>query len=541
MSNRRFGLSSRFFFCVLLTPAMALAHAERPTLSPVRPGSVPDQNRVPAAVLNVCKTGDPFHGPPCFRHIQDAVNAASVDGTLIQIWPGLYKEEPFANAPTADPDMNGLFSYKFHFDHPNGENLIQIMGETAAADGSPSGIGIPGKKNLTLRGMGKNPRDVVIDVEFKKHVGIRGDNADGLIIENLSVWHAYDHGVYVLDTDGFVLDNIHSGFSRDYAFLTFADDHGLMKNCEAFGAGDAGIYPGGSANPPGRFSQEIANCSSHDNVLGYSGTNGDSVWVHDTVFYNNAVGLVSDSETDHPNYPENHMLFERNLVYDNNLKVYGANANIKATVFENSILIPVGVGVFLASGNDNLVQNNQIWGNDRYGVWLASAEGLVIGPTSTPAALPFASSGNRFIGNRMYPPEMASPGASSKPNGGGSPFGADFAWDGMGLDNCWQSNTASPDGSAASGNPMILPPCDVPVIGGPMPITAAPPNVQNLLEQGALMFVDGPNGPEPLCHILGLPPCDWEPGPPACPRNLPDSSCNQSPPTPTACGPSTCS
>src|SRR5437667_3017509 len=74
-----------------------------------------------------------------------------------------------------------------------------------------------------------------------------------------------------------------------------------------------------------------------------------------------------------------------------------------------------------------------------------------------------------------------------------------------------------------------------------MPITAAPPIVQNLLEQGALMFVDGPNGPEPLCHILGLPPCDWEPGPPACPRNLPDSSCNQSPPTPTACGPSTCS
>ena len=64
---------------------------------------------------------------------------------------------------------------------------------------------------------------------------------------------------------------------------------------------------------------------------------------------------------------------ERNLVYDNKHKVYGANANIKATVFENSILIPVDVGVFLASGNDNLVQNNQIWGNDRYGVWLAAS------------------------------------------------------------------------------------------------------------------------------------------------------------------------
>jgi hypothetical protein len=39
-----------------------------------------------------------------------------------------------------------------------------------------------------------------------------------------------DHyGVYVLDTDGFVIDRVASGYSREYGFLTFANDHGLIS------------------------------------------------------------------------------------------------------------------------------------------------------------------------------------------------------------------------------------------------------------------------------------------------------------------------
>lgn len=48
-----------FVSLVLLIPApSALAHRERPVESPARPGHVPDQDRVPTAVLDVCKTGE---------------------------------------------------------------------------------------------------------------------------------------------------------------------------------------------------------------------------------------------------------------------------------------------------------------------------------------------------------------------------------------------------------------------------------------------------------------------------------------------------
>ena len=280
---------------------------------------------------------------------------------------------------------------------------------------------------------------------------------------------------------------------------------------------------------------EVAFSKSYDNVLGYSGSNGDHVWVHDSEFFGNSIGFVSDSLTDHPNYPQNNLVFERNLVYDNNLPVYEPNSNVKPTVFANSLLIPVGVGVFLATGDDNLVQNNHIWGNHRYGVWLASGEGIVIGPTSDPAAPPIFSSGNRFIGNAMYPPAATPAGASSKRNG------IDFAWDGMGFNNCWEANTSSAGGAAASSDPPILPPCHDPLLGRPMPLTAFAPWIPNLLEQAMLIFVEDPRDgqPKPLCDIVGTSPCEWNPSHPeqACntPEGLARPECN--PETPPTCGP----
>jgi hypothetical protein len=464
---------------------------------------VPDPNRIPTAILDVCKTGE-----CAFEHIQTAVFAAP-EGALIQIWPGLYKEEPSRAQPHLDPDNpDGTYSYEHHLMHPNSQNLIAIVG----------------KRNITLRGMGTEPLDVVIDVEFKKHVGIRMDRADGAIVQNLSMFHAFDHGIYVIDQSGYLFDNVVSGFSRDYAFLMFATDHGLTQNCEAFGAGDAGIYPGGAANTPGRFSNEIANCKSHHNVIGYSGTHGNYVWVHDSEFYDNAAGLTSDSETDHPNYPQEHLLLERNKFYDNNFNVYAEDSDV-VSVFGDGLYIPVGTGVFLASGNENLVQNNDIWGHDRYGVWMATGQGIVVGPTSDPPAAPFMSTGNRFIANRMYPPAGASGGRNA----------IDFAWDGGGLNNCWQDNVGSPEGAAVTSDAPFLPPCVDPATGSPMPVTAGIPFPLNSLHQAGLLFLEG----EPIACVIDLGGCVWGPGPkPENARNTPEGY--QPPPTPPTCGPSTC-
>ena len=489
---------------MLLPWQAALAHKERPTESPPRVGAVPDQNRVPTQTLDVCKTGE------CpYEHIQVAVNDAN-DGALIRIWPGTYHEEPSAAAQDLPPDSaDGTYSYEFHLENPNAQNLIAIVG----------------KKNITLRGMGQNPRDVVVDGAFKKHVVIRGDRSDGIIIENLSVWHGHEHGIYILDTSGLLIDRVHSGYSKDYPYLTFANDHGLMKNCEAFGGGDGGIYPGGSAETPGRFSMEITGCRSYHNVLGYSGTQGNHVWVHDNEFFDNAVGLVSDSETDHPNYPQNNLVFERNLVHDNNFNPYLETSDVKATVFADFAYIPVGTGVFLLSGNENTVQSNQFWGNDRFGLWLGSGYGLVLAPTGPvttgePFAPPWMSSKNRVLNNFFNSP------------GGDALNGIDIAWDGLGEGSCFDENWRGEDVPATT-DAAFLPPCNVPVNGQPMPTTASVPTASNLVAQASLVIVEG----EPICFRMGT--CEWGPGPaPENARNLPEGY--RPPPDPDPCGPSTC-
>ncbi len=495
----------------------AAAHSERPAESPPRPGSVPDVSRIrhQHPVLDVCKTKVSGRAECRFQDIQAAVNEAP-NGALIRIWPGLYQEMPSRRAkdlPANNPD--GTYSYDLQRRHPNAINLIAVLG----------------KKNITLLGMGRKPTDVVIDVGFAKHVGVRADRADGFIIKNVSVWHAVEHGVYILDQSGFLIDQVKSGFSGLYSFLTFATDHGLYRNCEALGAGDAGLYPGGTAETPGRFSTEIDHCVTHHNVLGFSGTQGDHVWIHDSVFYDNAAGLVSDSETDHPNYPQNDLVLERNRFFDNNFDAYATDSDIAAEqpgagVGGGGVVVPVGIGVLLASGNDNIVQRNHVWGHDRYGIALWSGQGMVVGPTSDPAAMPFVSSGNRFIGNHMYPPR----GVSGRPNH------IDFGWDGAGQNNCWQDNVRSRDGSPATTDALLLPPCHL----LPEFITAPPPvwvpNPLSFLEQLGLVVVNG----RPLCATFFWQQCYFGPAADAeHARNTKEGQRTEWPPPPT-CGPSTC-
>ena len=63
----------------------------------------------------------------------------AVDGALIQIWPGTYNEEPSAAQPDLPADNeDGTYSFEFHVNNPNAQNLIAIVG----------------KRDITLRGMG---------------------------------------------------------------------------------------------------------------------------------------------------------------------------------------------------------------------------------------------------------------------------------------------------------------------------------------------------------------------------------------------------
>ncbi len=62
----------------------------------------------------------------------------------------------------------------------------------------------------------------------------------------------------------------------------------------------------------------------HHNLLGYSGTDGNSVWVHDNNFYDNSMGFSTDVFTapGHPGFPQDSDLLEHNNFYSNNFNPY---------------------------------------------------------------------------------------------------------------------------------------------------------------------------------------------------------------------------
>ena len=145
--------------------------------------------------------------------------------------------------------------------------------------------------------------------------------------------------------------------------LTFVEDHGLIQNCEAAGNGDSGLYPGAGADTgaqrvPGtqfRYSQEMRFCDTHHNASGYSGTDGNAVWVHHNNFYDNALGFTTDVFTapGHPGFPQDSDLIENNNFYSNNFNPYLPDSDVMPTV-----PVPVGTGLWIAGGNDNVMRNN---------------------------------------------------------------------------------------------------------------------------------------------------------------------------------------
>ena len=428
-----------------------------------------------------------------FRSIQAAVNASRNNDRVV-IMPGLYTEPKSRRAPTDDPRCDGLeeqndegqtqaLSYAYQLKCPNDQNLIAVMGRRLGQGSVPQPPlddrrGIPAEGpcircNLQVEGSGVSAADVVIDAgrvksgnkgpaKPKKDVVLRVDRADGFVFRNATVRHAAEHGIYILESDGYRIERFKAFYNEEYGVLTFVEDHGLMRNCEAAGSGDSGLYPGAGADvgqqttEPGgpRYGQRITRCDSHHNTSGYSGTVGNAVRVDHNNFFDNALGFTTDvfTASGHPGFPQDSDLIENNRFYSNNFNVYGPRSDIEPTV-----PVPVGTGLWIAGGNNNTIRNNRFYDNWRRGTMLfgvpdALIDGCAEIPGCDPVTPDFSSTSydNRFFGNVMG----RTPAGKRKPNG------TDFWWDDVigQTGNCWFNNTGK-NGNAAS---VTFDPSDIP-------------------------------------------------------------------------------
>ena len=273
-------------------------------------------------------------------------------------------------------------------------NLIAIMGDRTPDNGSIHCDSV--LCGTQLVGTGATQGAVVIDNRFKKLNAIRADRAGGVVFRNFTVQQSEFNALYVLETDGFVIDKVTARGNDEYGILAFASDHGLIQRTNAYYNGDSGIYPGSGSDlnadntsfTPTRYAIEIRHNRSHHNTLGYSGTAGNSIHAHDNEFYDNATGIATDSLfPGHPGLPQDHARWDHNKIFANNSNWYTKYVDtgvcdkpmkdrgyIHGTVCP-VVPTPVGTGLLIAGGNYDSTDHNWIYDNWRYGTmqfWVPS-------------------------------------------------------------------------------------------------------------------------------------------------------------------------
>ena len=400
-----------------------------------------------------------------FSSIQTAISKSRNNDRVV-IMPGKYLEAKSRAKPTNDPkcakykeesdDGQGAATYRYQANCPNDQNLIYLQGRALTDKAVPfppreNRRGIPDEGpcircNVQIEGSGAKPEDVVIDLAKNtkaklrgpsdplKEVGIRVDRADGTVIKNITTAHAAEHGIYIHETDGYLMTQVKFFYNKEYGGLMFASDHGLTTGCEGVGHGDSAIYPGGApdtgeqtmeAKP--RVNNTITRCDIHHNTLGYSGTMGNATRVVNNDFYDNGTAIATDSlyAGGHPGYPQDGATFENNRIYSNNF-----NSFLPGSDVEPKVPVPVGVGILIAGGNGNEIRGNRMWDNWRRGTMLINVPDSLSNDKATTANS--VSHRNRYHDNVM----------GIAPDGSKLPNGMDFWWDEAPAqeDNCWFNN-----------------------------------------------------------------------------------------------------
>jgi len=470
-----------------------------------------------------------------YANIQAAINHAR-SGYRILIMPGVYRELPSRRVPFGAPgkppcandyvtvegdfrfapppvgpasnDLPDRANRNYAIKCPNSKYLIAVVGDTRP-EPHPSAPILPVCNrlcNLQIEGLGRTPGDVVIQGDRVKLDVLRIDRASGVYLRNFTVEQAAFNDIDVVEVDGFRISDVIVRYAQNYGILSFTATHGLYDHDVAYGNGDSGLYPGstmkgcgidpnvygtcggaahvGDRSGCGVPSIEIRDSTSYNNTLGYSGTAGNSTYVHDNVFRDNASGLATDSfASGHPGMPQECYQWEHNVIASNNFNPFTkANQDYciatpfvkrRKTVVCPQFQTPVGTGVVMGGANRDLLKQNWIYDNWRQGVLLLTVPAAVRGDND-PAHQQDTSNGNQFIDNVM----------GVTPSGARAPNGLEFEWDGGGQGNCFQGNRM---GSGTGSDPAALPSCpgsplyvapNPAVTAGQLPCTAWDPYKQ---------------------------------------------------------------
>lgn len=203
---------------------------------------------------------------------------------------------------------------------------------------------------------GEDRAGVVLEGDFELENGIRILGVDGVVVENMTAQNYAANGFFWTGVTGYRGSYLTAIRNGDYGLYAFESDDGIFEHSYASGSPDAGFYIG-ACFP---CSSVIDDVISEWNGLGYSGTNsGGDLYIVNSVFRENWVGIVPNSGTYEPCFPQRSTIMVGNQVYANN------NGQADAI---GAAQLAFGNGILLAGASSNVVMRNQIWDHDIAGI-----------------------------------------------------------------------------------------------------------------------------------------------------------------------------
>ena len=329
-----------------------------------------------------------------------------------------------------------------------------------------------GYDGLTIQGMkekknGKlkkaKPKKVILEGKKAKtpdgstaNNGIEGIDVNKLVVKNMTARNYGANGFFVHDSNAGTSDKIDcndytfkndvASFNRSYGFYAFGCAGGRITKSVGFGHGDSAFYIGATPIQANPKVSRLDHLDAYENVLGYSGTNSRYVTIERSNFYNNGVGIVPNTLDSEPFEPTSNGIIRANDIYWNNFNYFLPNSRVR-TVSDGlgtvegvgTIQYPTGAGVVLLGADGWTVENNNIFGNFKWGAANIS-DPFNDGDDAI-------SKNNQFINNVMG-------------QNGTDTNAVDFFNQGSGTGNCFSGNSSSTfDSSGSATDAELYPPC----------------------------------------------------------------------------------
>jgi parallel beta helix pectate lyase-like protein len=317
---------------------------------------------------------------------------------------------------------------------------------------------------LTIRGLDRN--EVILDGEFVLDNGIRVLGAAGVAIENMTARNYTFNGFFWTGVDGYRGSYLTAIRNGDYGIYSFDAVNGVFEHSYASGSPDAGFYIGGCFP----CNAVIDDVQAEHNGLGYSGTNaGGDLFIVNSRFNDNRAGIVPNSGTYEPCYPQRETTIVGNLVYSNNQP--------DTPAIDDAILV-MGNGISVNGGVRNTVARNRVWDHDLFGIALLpfpEEQALDDQPSRDEWELPCAETRDAPVASA--PPQLLLWDAQDnvvtdnvlEDNRGADIAVATLSPDAAALGNCFAGNTLT---ATAPADLEALAPCEGEGSGGDWTVEA---------------------------------------------------------------------